>query len=308
MRYLVTGAEGFVGARVTARLRADGHRVRAERSVPGEDALHAATRGVDGVFHLAVHDAPGAPDDEAAAINVEGTRRVLGAARAAGVPRSVVASSLVVNGDTRGQLVDEHHRYDGPLASAHARTLRRALREVVEPATAAGLPIVVLLHGLVYGPGDPGALGATLRRYLRGELPALPRDTAYCWAHVDDVADAHVAAMGAARDGERYIVAGPMYTVVGAFDIAERITGIPAPALRVAPAMLRMAAAMLGAADDEEAPPPRWGRVTPAARWGSSQLGNDAKARRELGFDPRPLEAGLRVTLAAERLAAGPQL
>jgi len=219
----------------------------------------------------------------------------------------VLTSALAVYGDTRGRLVDEFHRDDGPLAGEYERTKREAYRDVAEPMMAEGLPLVVLLPGVVYGPNARSALHDTFRQYLRGELPMLPRETAYCWAHVDDVVDAHARAMRLGRAGESYIVGGPVHTVVEAFDLAARITGVPAPAMRVSPGVLRLAAAMMGVVEEDEAPPaPRWGRAA-GRRLGTgvSQIGNDAKARRELGFDPRPLAVGLRETLAHEMRALG---
>lgn len=329
MRYLVTGATGFIGSRLAARLRAEGSEVRAlvrDVRAPAADVLRAigvdvrggdvtdpATlagpmRDVDGVFHLAVARGRLAADaTRLRQVNVRGTRHVLECMRAYGVARGVLTSALAINGDTNGQLVDEHHRYDGPLAGEYERTLRAA-HDVAAPMMDEGLPLVVLLPGVVYGPNARSALHDTFRQYLRGELPMLPRDTAYCWAHVDDVVDAHLRAMRLGRPGERYIVGGPVHTVVEAFELAARITGVPAPAARVAPAVLRLAAAMLGVVEEEPPTAPhRWGRGVGARRLatGVSQIGNDAKARRELGFEPRPLAEGLRETLEHEMRALG---
>jgi len=94
------------------------------------------------------------------------------------------------------------------------------------------------------------------------------------------------------RPGETYIVAGPPHTLIEAFAIAERITGIPAPRFHASPRLLRAIAAVS-----------RSERLRDVA--GVTYLGSNAKARRELGFDPRPLEVGLRETLQHEMRLLG---
>ena len=182
--------------------------------------------------------------------------------------------------------MDEEHRAGGPHLSEYDRTKLKAHREVAEPMMLDGLPLTIVMPGLVYGPGDTGAMRDTLLQYLRRRLPMLPRNTTYCWGHVDDTADAHLRAMEQGQPGESYIIAGPVHTFVEAFEIAERITGIPAPRQRVAPGVLRMAAAMMGIVD---AVRPVVGSYTPeSARVvaGVTYIASSAKARRELGFAP----------------------
>ena len=89
------------------------------------------------------------------------------------------------------------------------------------------------------------------------------------------------------RAGEAYIIAAPPHTLIDAFDVAERITGIPAPWFHASPGFLRAIAALS-----------RSERLRDLA--GVTYLGNNQKARRELGFDPRPLDDGLRETLQDE--------
>src|SRR2546428_8971161 len=89
------------------------------------------------------------------------------------------------------------------------------------------------------------------------------------------------------RPGETYIIAGPPHTLIEAFDLAARITGIPAPRFHASPGFLRAIAALS-----------RSERLRDVA--GGAYLRDNAKARRELGFDPRPPEGGLRGTLQHE--------
>ncbi|HTD82079.1 MAG TPA: NAD-dependent epimerase/dehydratase family protein, partial [Thermoplasmata archaeon] len=219
--------------------------------------------------------------------NIEGTRNVLELMKELGIPKGVYTSTLAVFGDTKGQAVDESYRHDGPWLSEYDRTKWVAHYEVAEPMMKKGLPLVIVQPGVTYGPGDPSAMGITLREYLERKLRGVPKVSAYCWGHVEDTAAAHLLAMERGRPGESYIVAGEPKTLIDAIEMAERITGIPAPRMRPSPGFVRFLAAVT-----------RSEMLRVSA--GATYLGSNAKAKRELGLRHRPLEEGLRETLLAE--------
>jgi nucleoside-diphosphate-sugar epimerase len=196
--------------------------------VTDDASVRAAMAGTDGVFHLAGWYRVGVRDERAAwAINVEGTRSVLRAMGDLAIPRGVYTSTLAVFGDTHGRLVDETYRTAGPWLSVYDHTKWLAHYEVAEPLIQAGLPLIVVQPGGVYGVGDPSAIGQTLRAYLKRRLPAVPGRSAYCWGHVEDTASAHVLAMQRGTPGQSYIVAGPPHSLVEALRVVEQVTGYP---------------------------------------------------------------------------------
>ena len=308
----MTGATGFIGGRVTRQLVEAGHEVVAiarnpenarglasigvdvrRGDITSKDSLREPMAGADGVFHIAGWYKIGSKDPaDGERINVVGTRNVLTTMKELGIPKGVYTSTLAVFSDTHGKVVDETYQHEGPWLTEYDRTKAVAQHAIAEPMMSSGLPLVIVQPGVNYGAGDTSEIRPTFVRYLGGKLRALPKRTAYCWAHVDDTASAHLLAMEKGRPGETYIVAGPPHTLIEAFAIAERITGIPAPRFHASPRLLRAIAAVS-----------RSERLRDVA--GVTYLGSNAKARRELGFDPRPLEVGLRETLQHEMRLLG---
>lgn len=314
---MVTGATGFIGGRLVRQLRAAGHDVHAvvrdparaaaletlgvrvfKGDVTEKDSLRAPMQGMDGLFHLAAWYEIGTRNrSRAEQINVQGTRNVLETMRDLGIPRGVYTSSVAVFSDTRGQLVDETYRRGGPWLTLYDYTKWKAHYEVAEPAIRAGLPLVIVQPGLVYGPGDQSIVHRMFLQYLQRKLPIAPRKTAYCFGYVDDVARGHVQAMEKGRIGESYIMAGPLHTFIDVFEVAERITGVPAPSLRPPPWTMALLAQAMRLAGAVMPLPENYRYESLRVMAGVTYGGSSAKSESELGWSTRSLEEGLRPTL-----------
>jgi dihydroflavonol-4-reductase len=323
MRVFVTGATGCLGRQliqvllshdceVTALVRTfDRARTlpAAVRTVAGDvtqpASLRTGMRGAEVVFHTAAWTKIGSKPGEYSLIqrtNVEGTRHVLELAGDLGGPRVVFTSTLEIYGDTGGQVLDEAHLPAAPRPeSEYARSKLRALKEVVEPLQARGLPVIVACPGAIYGPGDSSRRGRLLRRYARRRLPIMVgAETAFSWVHAADVAAGLWLAATRARPGETYFLAGPALTYRQFFAAAERATGLPAPRLWLPASLARALASALR-------------RVRPSLAEtlrsfsGVTYLARSDKAEHELGWQVRSAEAGLGETVGEyverERLA-----
>src|SRR5262249_52462444 len=134
----------------------------------------------------------------------------------------------------------------------------------------------------------------------RQKLPLVPRKTAFNWAHVEDTAQGHILAMEKGKQGETYILAGPAHTLEEAIDLAQTITAIPAPRLRASPNLMRGFAALTRIVGTVVPLPASFTAEALRVSAGSTYLGDNSKACRELGFQVRPLAEGLRQTLLYE--------
>jgi dihydroflavonol-4-reductase len=319
MRALVTGAGGFIGHHVVRALLRDGVEVRALLR-PGEDpsnlaglaierrevdvrdlpALLDAARGAAWIFHLAALNAVWAPDPRLFdAINVEGTRHALEAARKHDAERFVYTSTCTLwDGRADGRPVTEEVPPARPRFCDPYSRSKQAADDLVTEAAARGLPALILHPTVPVGPGDLHGtpLGRLLRDALARRVPAY-YDAELDLAPVEDVAAAHLAAARRGATGRRYILAGEAWRLGRLFRALEAHAGVRAPRVR-----LPFAAACLCAALDQAAArlARRAPRTTLAWVWRVRRpLRFDAaRARAELGWAPGPVEPALARALA----------
>ena len=319
--YLLTGATGFVGGVLARQLAAAGHSLRAivrtpEKAGalrglgvelhPGDVTDKASMRspmtGVDGVFHVAGWYKLGVTARErgvAEATNVDGTRNVLELMRELGVPKGVYTSTLAVNSDTLGELVDETYRFHGRHLSIYDETKARA-HAVADEFIARGLPLVIVQPGVIYGAGDTSSLRTTLLQFLHRKLPAIPAKTAFCWAHVDDVARGHVLAMERGQAGRNYFICGPVHTMEEGLQVASEISGVPMPRLRLQPGMMRAMSAVTAVIEKIAPLPADYASETLRAMAGTTYIGSNLRAKSELGWTVRELRDGWAETVQEE--------
>jgi dihydroflavonol-4-reductase len=252
VRALVTGASGFIGGAVARALLRKGARVRVllrpgtapNLPDPGEveiargdlrdaQAVSAAARGCDAVFHAGALYSFTAPESEVLAVNVGGTRNVVAAVRSTGARLIYTSSIATVGGMHDGVLPDERCMPSGPPPGPYKRSKWEAEALVREEAQQ-GLDAVIVNPTFPVGAGDvkPTPTGAVIRDFLDGRMPAYV-DTGMNVVDVDDVAEGQLLALERGERGERYILGHANLTMRDLLEELAAITGRPAPRFRV---------------------------------------------------------------------------
>lgn len=318
MKYFLTGATGFLGGSLAKQLRNGGHEVIAvvrnlskandlrtigvtvvQGDVTEKDSMREAMKGCDVVFHVAGWYKVGVKDKTPGQkINVEGTRNVLELMQELHIPKGLYTSTLAVNSDTHGAMPNETYHFTGKHISEYDKT-KAAAHEIAAAFMQQGLPLVILMPGLIYGPNGTSLSDEAMRLYLQKKLPLIPKKSEYCWAHVDDIAYAHILAAEKAVPGSTYIIAGERCLLTDAFGLAHTITGIRKP-LAVPPVMLTITSFFSALVEGFIPLPEMYNSEALRVQAGVTYLGDNSKAKKELGYNPRPLAVGLKETLLYE--------
>jgi nucleoside-diphosphate-sugar epimerase len=306
---LVTGATGFIGRRLVARLLTEGARVRAlvlegdpgeahlprgsveivRGSVTDRSSVDRATEGVEAVFHLAAVVGDWAPEELFRSVTIEGTRNVLSAAAEAKA-RAVLASSIVVYGDAIGRAVcSEDHPFGEPVG-AYSRSKQEQERIALDLGRRAGLAVTTLRLANVFGPGSRPWVEMAIEQ-LKSGAPALigrgDQNAGLCY--VDNAAEAFVRAALTPSS------AGRAYNVSDASDITWRryFEDLARASGSRPPGSLPLPLATIAARACERA----WSALKlkgrpPVTREALNLVGSHHRipidrARRELGFEPK---------------------
>lgn len=266
--------------------------------VPGDvtepSSLAGPMRRADAVFHLAAWYQLGVSDRmRMFQINVKGTENVMRAAAEADVARIVHCSSVAALGTHEaGEIPDETVRHSGRFGSVYEETKWIAHEKVREMASE-GLPVLAVMPGAVYGPGDSSILGVLLRFYAKGWLIALPfQDAGVSWVRVEDVADGMIAAHDKGRFGEDYILGGDNATIGELLHRLAPLTGIRAPRFSIGKRMMRMSMPFAPVVSKMLKQPAGIVRDGMESLRGSIEFSSE-KARRELGYVFRSVEEGM---------------
>jgi dihydroflavonol-4-reductase len=262
-RVFVTGATGFLGGALLAKLCERGDQVRAlarsdaaaarireagaephHGDVLDEDALAAGLQGCELAFHVAGINTL-CPSDPAALIhvNVRGNETLVRAAARAGVERVVLTSSAAALGEAEGTTGSEASPHRGWYLSTYERSKHEGELAAFAAARRAGVDLVAVNPSSVQGPGRTGGTGKIMIAYLNGRLRAFV-DTRISLVDIRDCVQGHLLAAERGRPGERYVLCGVALNSREALELIAGMTGVP-ERVRFVPASLASAAAGL---------------------------------------------------------------
>lgn len=321
MKAFVTGSTGLLGSNLVHLLVEQGWQVRAlvrsmskgralighlpdveliEGDMEDIDAFAPHLRDCDVLFHTAAYfreyGQPGEHWSKLEAINVTGTIKLLDSAEQHGIRKAIYASSAGVIGEHKDGLASDETTPPSDFAlndNLYFKSKVVAEERILAWLKTHALPVVMILPGWMFGPSDaaPTGAGQIVQQFLARTLPARFEGGSSI-VDARDVAQGMINAVERGQGGERYIMAGKQTTLDEVFATLARVSGVPAPTMRIpyrAALVYAWFAETMASLQGKEAVATVNGIRTLNMRHPISSV----KAMRELGVTFRPLEQTL---------------
>jgi dihydroflavonol-4-reductase len=310
----VTGGTGFIGRHIVEQLTSLGwHVVALHRRT--SDVRHLREYGVelvegsitnaksieramppscDAVFHVAGNTSLWSGGDAQQTLeNVEGTRIMVQAALEKETKHFIHTSSVAAWGPQHVIPFDETARPRAKRSPINYERTKYLGELEVDKGVDRGLNAVILNPGHVVGRYDATGWARLIRLVWSGKLTGVPPG-AGSWAHADEVARAHIAAVDHARPGERYLLGGWDASYLEAVQTIGQLMGKKVPAKALPPAVVRAAGNVLQWVSRVTKRPPRITPEIAEAMGRPPHFFKSDKAIAELGYRSVPLADMLR--------------
>ena len=315
---LVTGATGFVGSHLVRALRRRGRTVRAlvregtdsaalsalgVEVVPGDvtdlDGLRAAAHGAERVFHVAGFVSFLAEERKRLeAVNVGGVKNALVAAREGGAKVVVVTSSVAaVGGGTGTAEADESQPWHGDESLGYAATKHGGEALAMAAGRKGGMKVVCVNPSIVLGPADPRPSLGGGYVILAGKGLKVCVSMVQAFVDVRDVAEGHILAAEAGKSGERYILSTANLPMKAFVHLCRAEAGRPGMVVALPRFVLPPMAILAEWWADRRRVAPTFTREQERMSRRNAAF-SAAKARRDLGWKPRPVEESVADTVA----------
>lgn len=315
---LVTGGAGHLGNVLVRELVAQGENVRvlilpgeSTQSLAGLDVdfvegnildmacLLAAMEGVDVVFHLAA--LVSITEDQKhllQAVNVEGTRNIIEAAKRCGIKQLIYTSSIhALERPPLGVSINETLDFDPENPAGQYDRTKAQASLLVKEAALHGLDTRIICPTGVIGPYDfrRSEMGELILSWMTNKMDFLI-DGAFDFVDVRDVAKGQILARDHGKPGETYILGGERIELTLLHKLVEKVTGKKKPMITFPLPIAMIVAPIAELYYKITKTRPVFTRYSIETVLSNSEISSE-KAKRELGYKPRTLAVSIADTV-----------